>query len=170
MYAVNDRIMYGQSGICKIVDICEKKFGKETRQYYILQPMYDPNTTIYCPVSNENAPIRKLLSTKDVYALIEDMPEVSGEWIENDNRRREVQAEILHRGDHRELIRLIKTLYNKREEKQAEGKRFHQADEKAMAEAEKMLYQEFAQVLDITPEEVVPFIVGKLKKEIPLKA
>lgn len=164
MYAVNDTVMYGQSGICKITEICDRKFGKETRRYYVLHPLYDGNTTIYCPVDSDKVHIRKLLLAEDVLKLIHEMPDNEGTWIENDNLRKEAQTEILRRGDHRELIGLIKTLYCKREEIQKNGKRFHQADEKAMEEAEKILYQEFAEVLDLEPDEVVPFITGKLEK------
>ncbi len=165
MYAVNDTVMYGQSGICKITEICDKKFGKETRRYYVLHPLYDDNTVIYCPVDTNRVQIRKLLTADDVFSLIETMPtEVGAEWIDNDNLRKEQQAEILRGGEHKALIGLIKTLYLKREELKANGRRFHRADEDAMAQAEKMLYQEFAQVLDIEPDEVVPFIVGKIEK------
>lgn len=165
MYAINDTVMYGQSGVCKITDICDRKFGKETRQYYILHPVHDPNTTIYCPVGSDKITMRRLLTADDVFSLIREMPNEIGAWIENDAQRKEAQAEILRRGDHRELIRMIKTLYFKREEVQSRGNRFHQADEKAMAEAEDILYQEFAAVLHITPEEVVPFITGQIEKQ-----
>ena len=52
MYAVNDKVMYGQSGVCRITDICTKKFGKTAVEYYVLHPMYGEDTTIYCPVQN----------------------------------------------------------------------------------------------------------------------
>ncbi|MGN0559726.1 MAG: hypothetical protein ACI4K8_01575 [Candidatus Fimenecus sp.] len=97
-------------------------------------------------------------------ALIREMPAQQGDWIENDNLRKEAQTEILRRGDHKELIALIKTLYRKRTETENSGRRFHRADAEAMAQAEKMLYQEFAQVLDIAPDEVGPFIIGKIEK------
>ena len=164
MYAVDDTVMHGQSGICKITEICDKKFGRETHKYYVLRPLFGQNTVIYGPVDSEKVRIRKLLSTEDVLALIREMPAQQGEWIENDNLRKEQQAEILRRGDHKELIALIKTLYRKRTETENSGRRFHRADAEAMAQAEKMLYQEFAQVLDIAPEEVVPFIIGKIEK------
>lgn len=166
MFAVNDTVMYGQSGICKIQDICEKKFGKETRKYYVLCPLDDQNTTIYCPIDAPSDKMRYLLTKDEVLRLIEEMPDEETAWIENDNLRKEAQAAILREGDHKKLIGLIKTLYFKREEKQKAGKRFHAADEKAMEEAEQMLYQEFAQVLDIAKDEVVPFIVGRLEKKL----
>ena len=164
MYAVNDTVMYGQSGICKITEICDRKFGRETLKYYVLRPVYGDNTVIYCPVDSDKVRIRKLLSAEEVVALIREMPAQQGDWIENDNLRKEAQTEILRRGDHKELIALIKTLYRKRTETENSGRRFHCADAEAMAQAEKMLYQEFAQVLDIAPDEVVPFIIGKIEK------
>lgn len=164
MYAVNDTVMYGQSGICKITEICDRKFGRETLKYYVLRPAYGDNTVIYCPVDSDKVRIRKLLSAEEVVALIREMPAQQGDWIENDNLRKEAQTEILRRGDHKELIALIKTLYRKRTETENSGRRFHRADAEAMAQAEKMLYQEFAQVLDIAPDEVVPFIIGKIEK------
>lgn len=166
MFAVNDIVMYKQSGICKILDICEKKFGKETRQYYVLCPQDDPNTTIYCPIDAPSDKMRYLLTKDEVLQLIEEMPDEETAWIENDHLRKEKQAEILRERDHKRLIRMIKALYLKREEQQKAGKHFHTADEKAMEEAEKILYQEFAQVLDIAQDEVVPFIVGRLDKKI----
>lgn len=165
MYAVNDTVMYGQSGICKITEICDKKFGRETLKYYVLRPIYGDNTVIYCPVDSDKVHMRNLLSAEDVFSLIREMPAQQGDWIENDNLRKEAQTEILRRGDHKELIALIKTLYKKREEIERSGRRFHRADEEAMQQAEKMLYQEFAQVLDIAPDEVVPFIIGKIEKQ-----
>lgn len=164
MYAVNDTVMYGQSGICKITEICDRKFGRETLKYYVLRPIYGDNTVIYCPVDSDKVRIRKLLSAEEVVALIREMPAQQGDWIENDNLRKEAQTEILRRGDHKELIALIKTLYRKCTETENSGRRFHRADAEAMAQAEKMLYQEFAQALDIAPDEVVPFIIGKIEK------
>lgn len=70
MFAVNDIVMYKQSGICKILDICEKKFGKETRQYYVLCPQDDPNTTIYCPIDAPSGKMRCLLTKDEVVPFI----------------------------------------------------------------------------------------------------
>lgn len=167
MFRVNDTVMYNQSGACKIVDICSKEFTGEQRQYYVLQPVYEENVTIYCPVDSEKVKIRKLLSLEDIHELIKLMPDQLTEWIDNDQQRKEAQSEILKNGDHCALIQLVKLLYFKREEKAAEGKKFHTADEKAMLEAEKLLHQEFAIVLNIKPEEVIPFLIGEI--EVPDK-
>ena len=61
------------------------------------------------------------------------------------------------------VISLLKTLYRKREEKKELGKKFHIADERVMKEAEQLLHGEFAYVLGIGEEQVLPYIFGKLK-------
>ena len=164
MYAVNDKVMYGQSGVCVITDICTKKFGKTAIEYYVLHPMYGEDTTIYCPVQSEHTPMRSLLGLEEVDALIRELPSVQTEWIENDAQRSAAQAKVLHGGDQRELMRMIKSLHIRRKERLEAGKRFHQADERALTEAENMLYQEFAQVLGIEPEEVLPFMKAKVQQ------
>ena len=62
------------------------------------------------------------------------------------------------------IIKLIKTLYLKKQEKAKEGKKLMIGDEKLMQEAEKILHQELALILDIKPEEVAPFITSELKE------
>ena len=48
-----------------------------------------------------------------------------------------------------ELIKLIRALYFNREEKHRSGKKFYLSDERIMKEAETILHEEFAHVLNI---------------------
>ena len=51
MFAVNDTVMYGNAGVCEIVDIRAQKFYQQPEKlYYVLKPIYEHNETIYCPV------------------------------------------------------------------------------------------------------------------------
>nr|WP_243108474.1 CarD family transcriptional regulator [Maliibacterium massiliense] len=163
MFQVNDTVMYGNTGVCRIVDIRQEKFAGRTAQYYILKPVDDASTTIHCPTENAQAKIRKLLSPEEVYALIQIMPDMQAEWIESEQQRKEAFNNILKRGDHVELVKLIKALHFKRAEKLQAGRKFYAADEKVMKDAERMLHGELAYVLKIAPEEVVPFIMGELQ-------
>lgn len=162
MFQVNDTVMYSNSGICKITDIRPEKFSKEKVVYYVLKPLNGQNATIYCPVNTGQDKIHKLLSKKEILELIHAVPEIKVEWIANEQIRKEKFHEILRHGEHRELIQLLKTLYTIRKEKIAAGRKFHVADEKMMKEAENILYGEFAHVLNISREEVLPFIMGEI--------
>ena len=58
---------------------------------------------------------------------------------------------------------MIKALYLHQQKQQEKGKHLHAADERVFKEAEKILYDEFALVLQIRPEQVVPFIAEKMQ-------
>lgn len=163
MFSINDTVMYGNSGVCTIVDIRPEKLAGKKMTYYILKPAENENMTIYCPVDSDKIRMRKLLTLEEVNRLISIMPDTTVEWIEDDQRRKEAFTAVVKSGDHRDLVKMIKTLYFKREEKLSEGKKFHAADEKIMKDAEDMLYGEFSSVLQIRREEVIPFIMGKLE-------
>lgn len=163
MFAKNDYIIYGTTGVCKITGIEKKKFNNMEREYYILKPAYDPNSTIYAPVDNNMINIRKIMTVKEVYDLIKTMPDNKPIWIDDINLRKEKYNEILKKGDKVELVKLIRTLYLEKEKKKNEGKKLYVGDEKIMSEAQRLLHEEFALVLNIKVDEVLPFILGELE-------
>ena len=133
------------------------------REYYILKPAYDPNSTIYAPIDNNMINIRKIMTVQEVYNLIKTMPDNETIWIDDINLRKEKYNEILKRGDNVELVKLIRTLYLEKEKKKIEGKKLYVGDEKIMSEAQRLLHEEFALVLNIKVDEVLPFILGELE-------
>ena len=68
-------------------------------------------------------------------------------------------------GDRRQLIALIKSVYRHRRELQETGKHLRVSDAALMKEAETLLYGEFALVLNIPPDEVLPLICRQLEEE-----
>lgn len=139
MFAKNDYIIYGTTGVCKITGIEKKKFNTSAeREYYILKPAYDPNSTIYAPVDNNIINIRKIMTVKEVYDLIMAMPDNKTIWIDDINLRKEKYNEILKKGDKVELVKLIRTLYLEKQKKKNEGKKLYVGDEKIMSEAQRL--------------------------------
>ncbi|MBE7037259.1 MAG: CarD family transcriptional regulator [Ruminococcaceae bacterium] len=164
MFTINDTVKYGNNGIFRIIDVRMESFGGgEKKLYYVLKKDHD-GLTAYCPVETANETLHKLLSKEEIYRLIKTMPETDGIWIEDDRKRSVAFGQILKEGDHKALVGLIKMLYFKKEEKTKGNKKLHIADEKAMKEAERILYEEFAHVLNISQEEVLPFIMGIVEK------
>ncbi|MEA5051027.1 MAG: CarD family transcriptional regulator [Oscillospiraceae bacterium] len=165
MFKIGDTVVYESLGVCRITDIRTEKFpSMPPAQYYVLELVYGAQTTVYAPVDSEKLHIRKVLSKQEVLELIARMPDENTQWIENEAERTERYRQILKRGDRGELVGLIKTLYAKREEQLAAGRKFHACDARIMSDAEKVLYEEFALALHIQPDEVVPFITGTLEK------
>ena len=99
------------------------------------------------------------MTINEVYSLINTMPHNESIWIEDINLRKEKYTKILKSGDNKQLVKLIRTLYLEK----VEVKKLYVNDEKIMTDAEKLLHEEFALVLDIKVDEVLPFILGKLE-------
>ena len=167
MFQVNDMIVYGAHGVCRIAEIEERDFNGSSIEYYILKPVYDEKATIFVPVLNDRltAKMQRVLSKDEIEALIESMPNEDTLWIENEMQRKERYKEIVSRGDRTELVGMIKALYLHQQKQLAKGRKLHSADERLLREAEKMLYDEIAMVLHIKPDQVVSYISRQLPAE-----
>ena len=167
MFQVNDMIVYGTHGVCKVQEIVSRDFGKEMKDYYLLKPVYDSGATIFVPVDNEKlqAKMRRVLSEEEVRRMIHGMPDEQLIWIENDNARKEAYKQIMDKGDRAQLIQLVKTLYFHSKKQKEKGKRLHVSDEVFLREAEMILYEEIALVLHMDKEEVRPYIIKELAEE-----
>lgn len=166
MYKVNDMVVYGNEGVCKITEITSRVFANKTKEYYVLKPVYNENTVLYIPVQSEElaSKMKKILSVDEIYEIIHMDPKENGDWIDNDNQRKEKYKEVLRNGDRKEIMKMIRLLYLHQQELKEAGKKFHMADDKFFKDAEKILYDEFAYVLDIKQEDVIPFICKELEE------
>jgi len=165
MFQIDDTVVYGSQGVCRVSQITEQKLAGKTMKYYILTPLNNSTLTIYVPVENETltSKMRRVLSPEEIKDIIHTMPAQELIWVENDSERRDAYRDILSRGDTLELVQLAKTLFLRKQELVSMGKKLHSADETFLKDAETMLYDEFALVLNITREEVVPFITEEIQ-------
>lgn len=146
-------------GVCKIVDIRkEKDINQNEIDHYILHPAYGNNLTIKSPVNNDKVFMRKILKKEDVLSLIESFADQETNWISDDRQRNQKFKAALKNGQCEDWAKLVKTIYEEKQEKTAKGKRLMKVDEEIMKAAEKNLYEEFAAALNIEPEEVESFI------------
>jgi len=167
VFAVSQKVNYGATGVCTIVDIRQERMGGRLGEYYILRPVFQENATIYVPVDNEalTAKMRPVLSEEDIRTLIAEMPSIPEQWIPEETERTANFKSALRSGDRRQLIALIKSVYRHRRELQETGKHLRVSDAALMKEAETLLYGEFALVLNIPPDEVLPLICRQLEEE-----
>lgn len=151
MFQVNDVIIYGAQGVCKITGTEEKTVSGKKKTYFVLKPVGDKGSTIFAPTDNELVlkKMRRLLTKDEIHKLIDSMRSENAVWVENENERRELYKSILAKGDHLELIKMIKAIYAHKKEREAEGKRLHMSDERFFKDAEQILYSEFQYVLDL---------------------
>ncbi len=167
MFQVNDVIIYGAQGVCKIADMEQKTIGGVKKSYFVLKPVNDKGSTIFVPVDNEHVlkKMRQLLTKDKIHKLIDSMPEENAVWVENENERKALYKNIIAKGDHLELVKMIKAIYAHKKEREAEGKRLHMSDERFFKDAEQILYNEFQYVLDLSgKDDLMAYIFERIEK------
>jgi CarD family transcriptional regulator len=163
MFKVNDHIAYNSTGVYIIIDIRkERDINGNYTEYYVLKPAFNNNITIKTPVHNSKVLMRNILTKDEVLALIDAMPEKESIWIKNDRQRYQNFKAALRTGESEEWVKLIKTIYLEKQEKTEQGKKLTKPDEYIMEAAEKNLYEEFAVVLNISPNEVISYILKRI--------
>ncbi len=165
MLQIDSYIIYGANGVCKIRDIRKDKLCGTKQTYYVLTPIDNISSTIYVPVDNEAlvAKMKNLLNRDEIVSLIADVKDQRLPWINDNKERGEYYTILLSRGDRKEILSLIHTIYHKRLELNKERKKLWAVDENALRRAEKIINDEFSLVLGITPDKVPGFIRDTLQ-------
>lgn len=163
MFNVNDYVVYGSTGVCQIVNIRKDEYNNSNEtEYYFLKPVFGNNMTIMVPVNNPKIAMRAISTKDDILSLIATMPEIETAWNDDEKQRNEDFKAALKSGKNEELVKIIKTLYLQKEARSVVGKKLTKTDEDIFNAAEKSLNQEFAVVLSISPDEVIPYILGHI--------
>ena len=159
-YKVNDVVLYGTDGVCRITEITKKPFRDREVTYYVLKPLFKPSSTLFVPVDCEKltSKMHRTLSAEEIHALIQTLPEQRTMWIEDETERKARYKEILAGGDRVQLIQMIKALYFHQEEQRAVGKKLHISDENFFKEAQRLLHDEFSAALGIPREDILDYI------------
>lgn len=160
MYNINDTVVYGMTGVCKIVDISKQSFVKnEVKKYYVLKPVSSEGSTIYAPCDSCDGKLRPVLTADEVNSIIDDVkneePEIAPFFD------REKCNQIMKSGDRKELLRLVRSLDASKKDVVKKGRKFHVSDESIMRTASKLLCDEFSLVLDVKPEEVMSIVLKR---------
>lgn len=170
MFEVGEYIIYGRSGVCKIekvgsLDIVSIEKGKI---YYTLVPVYTKESKIFTPVDNQKIIMRRVISKEKAINLIENIKDTDLLWVEDDKKREGIYKEALRKCDCKQLIKIIKTLYLRKQSRIEEGKKVLSGDEKYFNMAEENLYGELAISLDMDIDKIKNFVIERLdisKKE-----
>ena len=159
MFKIADKVVYGETGVCLIEDICEREFiKKQKKMYYVLRPVQSDGNVIYAPIENRKIAMRKIITKNQAENLIKCIPTI----IENINADEELTMQdykneiISHNPD--KLVELTARIYNKKKCVRLQKKRLNAIDEKYMKIAENLLFGELAEALEINIDEVQAYI------------
>ena len=156
---MNDYIMYGLTGVCKVIGIEEEKFLDYPQQsFYVLEPVFSPQMTIKIPVLNTIKNIRPIHSTDEVKELIQKIPDLELLWIKDDRERNQKFRCMVKQGNCSDLITIVKTIYSYRTLEDFKGTRLNKSDDEVFEIAEKLLNEELGFILDLNTEEIPNYI------------
>lgn len=163
-YKINDTVLYGTDGVCRISEITKQKIGNETLEYYILKPIYNENSTIFVPTSNETllAKMKSIISESEIYSALEISLKSDIEWIDDDAIRKIKYKEIIDSGCISDILCLMRALCHHRETQLKRNKKLHVSDERLLKDTEKILCDVFALVLNINRGNVRAFLEENL--------
>ena len=166
MFEKGEYIIYGTSGVCKIEDITTMNMANvpKDKLFYVLSPSSQKGGRIFTPVDNSKAVMRRVLSKEEAAQLIDEIPVIEELWITNEKMREEKYKECMRSGDCREWIKIIKTLYLRKQERTAQGKKITATDERYLKMAEDYLYSELEIPLEIPKAQMEAYITRQIEQ------
>lgn len=154
MYQTGDKVVYGNIGVCVVVDISELDFMDNDKVYYTLRPYYDENKTIYAPLEGHKHKIRPMITKGEAEAFIEKLPSIEPGSYGNEKERREAYKEVILSADMDKWASMIHYIYNRERERRAKGQKISAHYLEEMKNVEKLLLGELAAALGISLEEM----------------
>ena len=67
MYEIGEYIVYGNAGVCKVVETVKMPVPgtKDDKLYYTLDPVYDKGCRLFVPVDSQKVKMRPILTKKE---------------------------------------------------------------------------------------------------------
>ena len=137
----------------------------KNKVYYTLRPVYKSEAAVYAPVENPKSIIRPILTKEEADQLIEEVPQLESVWIPNEKEREVQYKAALKSCDCRELIRIIKTLYDRKMDRIRDGKKVTVVDERYFRQAEEQLYGELAFAMNMERSRMSEYLVERILKQ-----
>lgn len=162
MFGIGDYVICGNRGVCAVENITTLDISgvDREREYYILKPLYMPGSTVYIPVDSPRESMRKVLEKEEAEELIRTIPEIPLLAITNDKLSEQAYKDCLKSNECTDLVRVIKTIYIRKQKRIKAGRKVTAVDAKYFHMAEDNLYGELAVALNISRKEVEDYIVG----------
>ena len=166
-FKIGDLIIYGNNGVCKIIDCgkLDSSCASKDKIYYTIEPYYTTGTKIYTPVDNDKVIMRPVMTKDEAMGLIDEIDKIEELWIPDEKRRENEYKETIKKCNCIELVKIIKTIYLRKQSRIAEGKKITSGDEKYFKIAEENLYGELAISLNMSKEETKDFIINRVSEK-----
>ena len=163
MFKIGDYVVYGNTGICRVEDITSLNMNGSEKEYYVLVPAEGNNSRSFLPVDNTKVVIRPVLTKEQAMNLIDDIESVEEIDAANDKAREEKYRELAKKCDCRSWVSIIKTIYVRKKDRIAQGKKATATDDRYFKLAEDSLYSELGFAIGVDKNGMEEFIRVRLE-------
>lgn len=167
MFEIGEYVVCGNKGVCTVEDITLLNISgaDKEKKYYILKPVYMAQSTVYVPVDSAEKSLRRAIKRSEAQELIKKIPVVPLLVITNEKLSEQMYRECIRANDCEELVKVIKTIYNRKRKRLQAGRKVTAVDAKYFHIAEESLYGELAVALEMPREEVETYISEVMDRE-----
>lgn len=167
MFKKGEYVVSGNKGVCVVENITTLSISgvDKEREYYILKPIYVAGSTVYVPVDTADSSMRRVLSREEADQLIQAIPDIPLISIANDKFLEQEYKGCMKTNDCADWVRVIKTIYLRKQKRLQAGRKVTAVDEKYSRLAEDNLYGELAVALEIPKTEVKNYIAREMSSE-----
>lgn len=164
MFGVGDYIVYGNNGVCLVekVGALDSSVVSKDKVYYTLSPCYSKASTIFTPADNKKVLMRPIMTREEAIALVDEMKEMEELKIVDEKRRENEYKEAVQKCDARELVKILKAIHMRKQERIEDGKKITATDERYFHLAEEQLHGELAIALGMEKSEVEAFVASRI--------
>ena len=165
MYQAGDWVVYGIHGVCRVIGTEKQLVNRKRAQFLVLEPLSSVESRFYLPVDNPAAigKLKPVLSREELSSLLDSEQIRQEKWIEEENLRKQVYRELVISGDRIALLCMLRSLYSYKDAQLAAGRKFHQADDNFLRDAEKLLASEIALVMEMRADEAREYLKTQLR-------
>jgi len=164
VFSIGEYVICGNKGVCVVENITKLDISgvDKEREYYILKPLYLSGSTVYVPVDSPKESMRPVLKREEAQKLIETIPQLPLIDIANEKQSEQTYREFMKSNSCEEWVRVIKTIYLRKQARLQSGRKVTAIDAKYFHLAEENLYGELAVALNMSKDAVEEYITGEL--------
>ena len=167
MFEKGEYVVCGNKGVCLVEDVTTLDISgvDKKREYYILKPVYVSGSTVYIPVDTAEESMRRVLNREEADQLISGIPDIPLITITNDKLLEQEYRGCMKRNNCKELVKIIKTIYLRKQKRLEAGRKVTAVDSKYFRLAEDNLYGELAISLGMSRGEVEHYIIQEMEHQ-----
>lgn len=154
-FSAGDYIIYGETGVCLVEEIVIKEMPDGEKECYKLKPL-NQSFMIYTPTESGNVFMRSVITKSEANELIASLVSVEPFVCKSTSPREltDKYDKIIKAHDCVELLRLIRSIYEKKKLHAGKRKKLSAIDERFLKKAEDLLFSELAVALGTDKSEV----------------